>query len=313
MKILAATDLLPKSETALERAGFLADAYDAGLVIVHAVAPDAAGGHTLEQRVRRADSRLEARTSPPRWRWDSPAEIAVQCGHPAHVVLDTAYRQHADLVVLGPHRNSAFVDAVSGTITEKVLRAAACPVLIAHQEIDGPYRQVLVALDGASNAGEIVRAAESLAITPDNFATVVHAHEPPYVGMMNVVGVGSEAAGAYAESSRAQAAAAIQNLVRAHSVDARRYEIVIVEQRPATAILGAVDRLKPDLVVLGTRGHGRFRRALLGSVASEVTRALRCDVLLVPQRAGSGMWTAHARAQGGRTPEVRLARGEGRE
>jgi nucleotide-binding universal stress UspA family protein len=297
VKILAATDLLPKSETALERAGFLADTFDAGLVIVHAVPPDASGGHTLEQRVRRADSRLEARTSPPKWRWDSQPEIAVQCGHPAHVVLDNAYRQHVDLVVLGPHRNSALVDAVSGTITEKVLRAAACPVLIAHQESQGPYRQVLVALDGSPNAGEIVRAVESLGLTRENFFTVVHAHEPPYVGMMNIVGVGSEAAAAYAETSRTQAAAAVQKLVRVHSADARRYEFVIVEHRPATAILGVADRLKPDLVVLGTRGHGRFRRALLGSVASEVTGALRCDVLLVPQRAGSAIRATHGPAQ----------------
>jgi nucleotide-binding universal stress UspA family protein len=45
-----------------------------------------------------------------------------------------------------------------------------------------------------------------------------------------------------------------------------------------------MESLKPDLVVLGTRGHGRFRRALLGSVASAVLRAARCDVLLVPER-----------------------------
>jgi 23S rRNA (adenine2503-C2)-methyltransferase len=50
------------------------------------------------------------------------------------------------------------------------------------------------------------------------------------------------------------------------------------------AILRAVDALTPDLVVLGTRGHGRFRRALLGSVATEVLRTLQCDVLLVPER-----------------------------
>lgn len=286
MKILSATDLLPKSEAAIERAGFLADSLEAELTLVHAVPPDAADGHTLEQRVRRADSRLEGRTSPPKWRWKSRPDISVQCGHPARVVLDNAYRGEAGLVVLGPHRKGGLADAVNGTITEKVLGAAACPVLIVHQELDGPYRHVLVALDGMPHSGEVVAAVESLGLTRNSIGTVVHAHEPPYLGMMNVVGVGLEAASAYADSSRAQAAASIRELVAENSDDAGRYRIAVIEHRPATAILSAVNAVNPDLVVLGTRNHGRFRRALLGSVASEVTAGVRCDVLLVPERAG---------------------------
>jgi nucleotide-binding universal stress UspA family protein len=203
------------------------------------------------------------------------------------MVLNTAHRLKVSLVVLGPHGNSTFVDAVSGTITQRVLGAAACPVLIAHQEMQGPYRQVLVALDGAPSADGIVHAVESLGLTRESLATVVHAHEPPYVGLMNIVGVGGiDAAAAHADISRAQAATNIRNLLGTYSDDASLYEVVVVEHRPATAILGIVDRLKPDLLVLGTRGHGRFRRALLGSVANEVMSAVHCDVLLVPERVG---------------------------
>jgi nucleotide-binding universal stress UspA family protein len=286
MKILSATDLLPKSDAAIERAGLFADSLNADLTIVHAVPPFASDGNALDQRVRRADSRLAARTSSPRWQWGSRPDITVQCGLPSRVVLDNAYRHGADLVVLGPHRERPVADAVNGTITEKVLGAAACPVLIAHRETRGPYRHVLVALDGSSHSGSIMRAVESLGLTHDGGATVLHAHEPLYLGMMNIVGVGTEAAAAYAETSREAAAAGIRELVGAQAEDQNRYRIVVVEQRPATAILGAVKRLKPDLVVLGTRGHGRFRRALLGSVASEVIGGVDCDVLLVPERAG---------------------------
>jgi nucleotide-binding universal stress UspA family protein len=286
MKILSATDFLPKSEAAIERAGFLADTLGAELTIVHAVPPDSADGNTLEQRVRRADSRLAARTSPPKWGWSSQAEVSVQCGHPSRVVLDNAYRQKADLVVLGPHRGNGVMEVVNGTITEKVLGAAASPVLIVQQEMQGPYRHVLLALDGSPDGGEIVRAVESLNLTRESVATAVHAHEPPYLGMMNVVGVGMDAATAYADSSRAQAEANIRALIEANSADGSRYGIVVIEHRPVTAIQSAVNTLKPDLVVLGTRGHGRFRRALLGSVATEVMNALQCDVLLVPERAG---------------------------
>jgi nucleotide-binding universal stress UspA family protein len=290
MKILSTTDLLPKSEIALERAAFLADSLDAELTIVHAVSPDGSDGRTLEQRVRRADSRLAARTASPHWRWESQPSIAVQCGRPANVVLDNAYRQRADLVVLGPHLDNVLADALSGTITEKVLGAAACPVLIA-RTTRGPYHDVLMALDGMPNGGAVIRAVEALGLTRDSRVHVVHAHEPPYVGMMNIVGVGIEAAAAYAESSRAQARAAIAELVATHSADPGRYEVMVVEHRPAAAILEVAGSLKPDLVVLGTRGHGRVRRALLGSVASEVLKGTGCDVLLVPERAGEATST----------------------
>jgi nucleotide-binding universal stress UspA family protein len=289
MKILSATDLLAKSDAAVDRAGFLADTLAAELTVLHTVVPDDAGGSTLEQRVRRADSRLTARTSSPAWRWISQPQIAVQCGHPARVVLDTAYRQMSGLVVLGPHRGEPLADAVGGTITEKVLGAAACPVLVAREETHGPYRHVVVALDGMPHGVDVVRAIGSLGLTRESRATVVHAHEPMYVGMMSLVGVGAEAASAHAELSRAQAAARVEEIVGKSSDDPGRFEIAVFEQRPATAILDAVDTLKADLVVLGTRGHGRFRRALLGSVASDVMRAAGCDVLLVPNRAARAL------------------------
>jgi universal stress protein E len=289
MKILSATDLHPKSEAAIERAGHLADTLAAELIVLHAVSPDASDGQTLEQRMRRADSRLAARTSPPAWRWESSADIRVQCGTPARVVLDTAYRHHVDLLVLGPHRESRLADAMHGTITEKVLGAAACPVLIAQQGMASAYRRVLVALDGTSSGGDVITAFESLRLTRDSDDIVVHAHEPPYLGMMDTVGVGANASKAYVQSSLGLAADHVEKIIRMHSSEAGRYRVVIVERQPAAAILSVVDRVKPDLVVLGTRGHGRVRRALLGSVANEVLGAVQTDVLLVPERAGRAL------------------------
>lgn len=284
MKLLCATDLLPKTEAAIERAGFLSEALDAELTVLHAVSPEAAEGGTLEQRLRRTSARLATRTSAPAWRWESRADISVRCGRPARVVLDTAYRQDARLVILGPHRANAFVDAVSGTITEKVLGAAACPVLIARQEIPAGYRHVLVALDGSPRSAHVLREVEALVLAQDSLVTAMHAHEPAYESMMNTVGIGAENIVKYASDSRKQATENIRAAIASSSRDARRYQVSIVEMRPAMAILRAVESLKPDLLVLGTRGHGRFRRALLGSVASEVFNAVQCDVLLVPDR-----------------------------
>jgi nucleotide-binding universal stress UspA family protein len=42
-----------------------------------------------------------------------------------------------------------------------------------------------------------------------------------------------------------------------------------------------------DLLVIGSRGYGPFRRALLGGVAAEVMRSAPCPVIVVP-RASAG-------------------------
>jgi nucleotide-binding universal stress UspA family protein len=58
---------------------------------------------------------------------------------------------------------------------------------------------------------------------------------------------------------------------------------MVLEEGPlAPALRRAVARFSPDLVVVGTRGHGALGRLVLGSVAEEALRTLDCDVLAVP-------------------------------
>jgi hypothetical protein len=41
------------------------------------------------------------------------------------------------------------------------------------------------------NSAHLVRGVESFALAQEGIATVLHAHAPPYEGMMNTVGVGA--------------------------------------------------------------------------------------------------------------------------
>ena len=44
--------------------------------------------------------------------------------------------------------------------------------------------------------------------------------------------------------------------------------------------------MQADLVVMGRRDAGNFRRAVLGSVVERVLHGARCPVLVVPESAG---------------------------
>ena len=56
---------------------------------------------------------------------------------------------------------------------------------------------------------------------------------------------------------------------------------VVEMGRAAEVILDAADRVKADLVVVGSHGHGFGGRSLLGSVSNAVVHHARCPVLLV--------------------------------
>ncbi|HEU4627982.1 MAG TPA: universal stress protein [Steroidobacteraceae bacterium] len=281
MRILCATDLLPKSEPAIDRAGLLADDLGADLTLLHVVAP-ADSGRVLEQTLQMRLAQAKARVQPPLWRARTKPNVAVRTGNPARLIVDTLGQSRARLLVLGPHRKRPLRDTVEGTIAEKVLMAKKWPLLVVRDEPRASYRRVLLALDLFGTSASAVRAAEAL-LPAEVEAQIVHAHETPYEGMLDYAGVSVDAMARYAAGWQREATKAVRDLLRAESADVERYDVTIARGQPAAAILAAVEHYRPDLIVMGTRGRGRLRRALLGSVANRVLHELTCDALIVPE------------------------------
>ncbi len=282
MRILCATDLLPKSEAAIERAGLLSTQLRADVELLHVVSP-AESEQALEQTLKQAFERTKSRAEPLLWRTHRPAIAAVRVGNPARIILDRAAQSRARLLVLGPHHKRPLRDALEGTIAEKALATRNYPVLVVRGEGQKPYRRVLMALDLSEASVAAVRAAESLVLTPEVDATVVLAHRPPYQGMLQYADVGTVSVAQYADDWKIEANRSVRELLKYESANPARYDIHI-EQLPAAAgILHAVERYSPDLLVMGTHGGGRVRRALVGSVANRVLHDTSCDVLIVPE------------------------------
>jgi nucleotide-binding universal stress UspA family protein len=56
-------------------------------------------------------------------------EAVVREGYPATVIVDEAEAQHADLIVIGTHGLSGLKHLLLGSIAERVVQKAPCPVL----------------------------------------------------------------------------------------------------------------------------------------------------------------------------------------
>jgi nucleotide-binding universal stress UspA family protein len=75
-------------------------------------------------------------------------------------------------------------------------------------------------------------------------------------------------------------AAELQTVVRALSGPGRRVESAVLRGHPGDAVRAEAKRIGADLIVMGSRGHGAIRSALLGSVSTEVSSQAHCSVLV---------------------------------
>ena len=60
-------------------------------------------------------------------------EIAVVHGVPFQEILETAKTQQVDLIVMGTHGRTGLQHVLLGSVAEKVVRLAPCPVLVVRQ------------------------------------------------------------------------------------------------------------------------------------------------------------------------------------
>ena len=87
----------------------------------------------------------------------------------------------------------------------------------------------------------------------------------------------------FVESARAAALDLLRSAAAQIGVEAEAY---VETGDAARAIVDTAEKVKAELVVIGTHGRTGLRRLLLGSVAEKVVRGAPCSVLVVRQPEG---------------------------
>jgi nucleotide-binding universal stress UspA family protein len=288
--ILCPVDLSAFSERALVHAGVLARWYEAELVAVHviphlptiyglpglvaipSVAPDAEAVRAeVERFVRTALAPLAV-------------EIVVRTGAPAQQILMQAAEARADLLVMGTHGRSGFERLMLGSVTEKVLREAACPVLTvprgaeAHQET-ALFKRILCGVD-FSKASELAAThALSLAQEANGSLTLLYVAEPaPEEALFR-----HERLRASERQQRvfAEARSRLEKLVPEEARDWCEVDLRLACGKAHREILRIATEEHADLVVLGMHGHDVFDEMVFGSTTQHVARRAPCPLLTV--------------------------------
>jgi universal stress protein A len=143
-RILVATDFSKFSDVALTYGAALAGRFGAELYLLHVVQdlglfiPDAVGvapiAPPVEQFTAAAREAL-GRTSRDERLKDLVVHAEVREGTPFYEIIRFAREVNIDLIVLGSHGHSGLAHVLLGSVTDKVVRKAPCPVLtVRHPE-----------------------------------------------------------------------------------------------------------------------------------------------------------------------------------
>jgi nucleotide-binding universal stress UspA family protein len=140
-RFLVPLDFSEYADQALDYAITLAGQLGARVTLLHVIQPLPLGGvdmgvtlpftyiQELEGEMQRSmESSLERVTAA-----GLEGEIVIVHGVPFHEIIETAKTQQVDLIVMGTHGRTGFQYVLLGSVAEKVVRLAPCPVLVARQ------------------------------------------------------------------------------------------------------------------------------------------------------------------------------------
>jgi len=216
-------------------------------------------------------------------------------GSPGAEILRTITEQHIDLVVLGTRGLSKISGFLLGSVSEWVLNEAPCSVLIvrgkARPKKSTAGMKILIATDGSPDAQEGVEFVKKIGFPTSTVLTLLHIVRKKVYQTTQLL-----------TTNRAQFDEFVklaEDLLQARGREGAilleetrkvlsRPELKIVENlafgHEAEEILKASQRIRADLVVMGSKGLTGLRRILLGSVSHKVVRYAKCSVLVVRQK-----------------------------
>jgi nucleotide-binding universal stress UspA family protein len=291
-RLLCPIDFSDASRHALDHALVVARWYDATIIGVHIFNPTYApiGGIGLPEdggtvfaspatssrlQLQLTDAFAAAKAA------GVPVETVVEEGSPARQILSGVARHRADLIVMGTHGVSGFERLILGSVTEKVARTAACPVLTVPPRAQStsrlPFRRILCPVDFSPASAATLNLALSLAQEAEAQLLLLHVlewpigHEPPPLPSFNVA--------EYRVYREKEAAAELVKMVPADARDWCEPSTHLVHGKPYEQVLAFAGDHDVDLIVIGVHGRSAIDVALFGSTTNQVIRGATCPVL----------------------------------
>ncbi|ATB49353.1 universal stress protein [Corallococcus macrosporus] len=281
--MIVPTDFSEASAHAVGRAAHLPLAEGAKVLLTHALPsrmPTELGARALDATARELERIAERLRKGLRAEGTSATvETHIARGKPVEAILRRAKAFGAELIVLGRHGAKPLRDMFLGSTAENVIRGGVLPVLIANRRATGPYLRPVVAVDADEPSKRAARFVPTLMTTGAEL-TLVHAYDVPLEYAV-FPGLKSKERTHYQNTFKASAERKLRALQRELDALGVPYHLVMENGGSRSIVLEFVDDQGADLLALGTRARSGVAFALLGSVATDLIREAKCDVLVV--------------------------------
>jgi nucleotide-binding universal stress UspA family protein len=190
-------------------------------------------------------------------------EGVVSFDEPVRALREAAEQHAATLLVVGRHRLGALDRVMVGSTSGALVREAPCPVLVVVEGSDDSWqeaRQLIVCgVDGSEDADHAARTAAALATRLDYDLVLASVSEdagdPDFV---RTVATAQQIAGA------------------------SRVEVELRDGNAADELAECGRQHRAALIVVGSRGRGAVRAAVLGSVSNHLLEVADSPVVVVP-------------------------------
>jgi len=288
--ILCPIDFSEFSVSAYQHALSLAEHYQAKLVAQHIVemwrhpsADFAASAGLYEeysQALRESGNKQLQEFVENHTHDDIQPELVVQIGVAADSIVSFTQLQKADVIVMGTHGRRGFDRLMLGSVTDRVMRTASCPVLAASKPAHGSVAagkerghvhhlsRILFCADFSENSERALRYAISATAEYDAELTLLHVLE----------GVPSPAK---TEEATAAAADRLDKLIPPEGRKSLKIRTAVRTGKPYPQIIQVAMEAQIDLVIMGVRGRGALDVAVFGSTTYRVMQLGSCPVLAV--------------------------------
>jgi len=283
-RILVGHDLGAGGETALKSAAVLADRCGAALRLVHVVEPLEAyqrishpltSPYTLEEIAEKTGARLKAVAARHEFA-RLQIEYEVRSGKPFVELIIAARAGLADLIIVGGASRGE--EPFLGSTSERVLRKARVPVMVAKKPLSSEAETFLVPTDFSFCARKAAEGALKLAKCFGSRVVFFHVLYPSYtIAYAHELGVSLPIPPPPPEEIEPEWNAFLSGL-SLEKIDWGKYT---EEGQAAAAIVHQAEQIGADMIVMGTHGRSGLPHMLLGSVAEKVVRTASCPVLTV--------------------------------
>src|SRR5467141_2122192 len=207
-------------------------------------------------------------------------ELVVQAGVAADSILSFAQLQKADVIVMGTHGRRGFDRLMLGSVTDRVMRMAPCPVLAAskppHDSVTASNEQhrprhlsrILFCTDFSENSERALNYAISATAEYDAELTLLHVLE-------------AVPSPAKTEEAIARAKEQLDRLIPPEARKTLKIKTAVRIGKPYEQIIQLALEAQIDMVTMAVRGRGALDLAVFGSTTYRVLQLGPCPVLAV--------------------------------